>query len=78
MSDNPLIYSDNQLEDLEARLRIFPDDPVDQAVVERLLYTAIRARRILASLRNGPVKRSLPRTRAMIDFGLGETREVHQ
>lgn len=73
MSDQSIVYSDKQLEDLETRLRIFPDDPVDPSVVRRLLDTAIRARRTLAGLRTGPLRRSAARTRVAIDYALGET-----
>lgn len=78
MSDNPIIYSDTDLEQLEQRLEILPDVPLDPEVARKLVDTAIRARRSLASLRNGPVNRSLPRARALIDFGLGEPQELHQ
>lgn len=70
---NPLIYTDTELEQLEHRLDAFPDAALDPSVVRKLLTTAIRARRCLANLRQGPVNRTLPRSRAMIDFGLGET-----
>jgi hypothetical protein len=72
MSDNPLIYSDAELEQLEQRLEILPDVDIDPEVARKLVDTAIRARRALASLRTGPIKRSHPRTKALIDFGLGE------
>jgi hypothetical protein len=75
---NPLIYTDDELEQLEHRLEVLPDVDIDPEVARKLVDTAIRARRALASLRTGPVSRSLPRARALIDFGLGEIREVHQ
>ena len=75
---NPLIYSDQDIENLETRLRVRPDLPVDTAVTQRLLDTAKRARQALASLSVGPVNRSLARTRALINFGLGESEAAHE
>ncbi len=69
---SPLVFSDSELEQLEDRLRIFPNVRLDPHVTQRLLDTAKRARQALASLSVGPVNRSLPRTRALINFGLGE------
>jgi len=70
---NPLICTDQELEQLEDRLRIFPDLPVDPSVAQKLLDTARRARYSLASLSRGPVCRSAVRTAALIQYGLGET-----
>lgn len=72
-STNPLILSDDDLEHLEHRLDSNPGMTLHPEMARKLVDTAIRARRALASLRTGPVHRSLIHSKALIDFGLGES-----